>query len=89
MAQKGTLKLLNSAQAAEIAGVTPSTIARWVRYNRVKAVKVGRWNRFTPQDLTLLLQELYTTTEFKARVKKMNQILTNRIKDETVARTKA
>lgn len=84
-----TKKLLNSKEAAEVLGVTAPTVARWTRYNRIKAVKVGRWNRFTPESLTLLVQELYPTKEANQRLKKMQQILKEANKDEIVARTKA
>lgn len=81
--------LLNSTQAAEVVGVTASTMARWVRYSRVKSTKVGRWNRFAPKDLTLLLLELYPTKEANRRVNLMKAMLREQDKGEIVARHKA
>lgn len=81
--------LLTSAQVAQILGVTASTVSRWVRYNRIKTIKVGRWNRFTPQEVILLIRQNHPTSEVKTRISKMQEILDDTAKDRIVARTKA
>lgn len=50
-------KLLNTAEIAELLGVKPSTIRKWVHYGYIPYVKLGRAVRFNLKDIEQWLQQ--------------------------------
>jgi len=50
------MRLLKPEEAAEILGVNPGTVRRWLREGKLKGVKVGRLWRITEEDLKAFIE---------------------------------
>lgn len=44
-------KLLTPKEAAEILGISPSTLMHWLRQNKLKGVKVGKYWRISEDEI--------------------------------------
>jgi excisionase family DNA binding protein len=50
-------KLLTPEEAAEYLAVSPKTIRKWLRGEKIKGVKIGKLWRIRKKDLDALLEE--------------------------------